>query len=142
MFSYIRSASIVSLLLTIAAMMCLPDYFWAFVILVYAAIVIWCFDLLFDERIQAQRQFVRVIIVCCATGIAVWFTLDFVLAEVPLTLSTRNINSTHQAGTSLGGISWSPKYSDLRIVLDNPTDYDFSDVDLILKPDGPVVAMG
>ena len=142
MLNYVRSAGVVSLLLTVAAMIGLPDYFWMFVCLVYAAILIWWLDLIFEKRVQTQGRVARVVVTVCAAGLALWFTFGFVRIGVPLGLSARNISSSHQPGISIAGIVWSPKFSDFRVLLSNDTDDDFSELDLVVKPNEPVVAVG
>lgn len=51
-------------------------------------------------------------------------------------------DSEYPSGTNLGNIPWSPRFSDLRVIIPNESDSDYRDIDLVLRPDAPVAAIG
>jgi hypothetical protein len=73
---------------------------------------------------------------CLITG---WRPL---LSRFPLNLFAIVSDGDYPDGTNLGNIAWSTRFSDLRVVVTNQTDFDYRDVDLTLQPDVPIAAIG
>lgn len=48
----------------------------------------------------------------------------------------------YPVGTNIGAISWISRFRDLRILIINEAGSDYSDIDLILRPDVPVASIG
>lgn len=51
-------------------------------------------------------------------------------------------NAEYPVGTTLGGIPWSLRFVELRVNIQNPSAFDYEDVDLKLRPDEPVAGIG
>jgi hypothetical protein len=135
MLAYSRGIGLISLLLAVAAMLALPDYFVWFVVLIYAVIVIWALDLFFEVPTGRLARGGVIIATLAALG---WFTFAFVLAKIPVVLMASSRDVTYAPGTKLGGIYWIPEYSEMRTVIGNETDNDYSDIDLAILPDEPI----
>jgi hypothetical protein len=136
--SYVRGAGTVSVLLALAALMFLPDYFAGFVALVYMAIVLSGCDLFF-ETYPSKRG--RYIVAFAMIAALVGFSVGFAWVKAPLPLLAVDNNIDYAPGTFLGGIPWLNEYDDIRVVVTNPTDHDYSDVDLTIKPNLPVASV-
>lgn len=66
---------------------------------------------------------------------AIWFTISVTCAKAPLDTSAYAMRKgDYRAGTVIGGITWNPRYTDLRILIKNSSDDDYQDVDLTLVP--------
>src|SRR6202142_1072834 len=73
---------------------------------------------------------------CCIAG---WRPL---LSQFRASLFAMVNDGNYPSGTNIGGIDWSPRFSDLRIVVMNASDSDYNDLDLTLQPDVSVAAIG
>ncbi len=73
-------------------------------------------------------------------GIGIWISPSRETAKLELVATVND--AEYPAGTTIGGIGWSKRFTDLRISVDNPTPSDYQNVDLTLIPDEPVAAVG
>lgn len=64
------------------------------------------------------------------------------LTKFPINLFAIANDGNYPSGTRIGGIDWSDRFVDLRVVITNETDLDYRDLDLTLKPDKPVAEIG
>jgi hypothetical protein len=64
------------------------------------------------------------------------------LSKFPLNSFAIINDGDYPVGTNLGNIAWSTRFSDLRVVVINETDFDYRDVDLTLQSDVPIAAIG
>lgn len=64
------------------------------------------------------------------------WTSRIVLAKVPLTVLEDRGWGDYPDGTDIGGIKWKKNWSDLRIYLVNPSDYDEKNIKLEISVDG------
>lgn len=64
------------------------------------------------------------------------------LTEFPINLFAIANDGNYPSGTNIGGIDWSDRFVDLRVVITNETASDYRDLDLTLKPDRPVAEIG
>jgi hypothetical protein len=139
--AYLRGAGIVSLLLAFAALMFLPDYFMGFVVLVYMAIALWGCDLFFEiYSSEGGRVLVAIAVLIILAG----FTFGFVWVKAPIGFRVMDNSVDYPSGTVLGTtppIPWLNEYDDLDVSIVNPTDHDYTDIDLTFKPDLPVAAI-
>lgn len=78
---------------------------------------------------QYQRMFGVGVAALCAIFIG-WIAFR----EAPLTVIVRPMQGD-EVGADVGGIKWKPEYSDIRFLLLNKTDENYSDVDIILESD-------
>lgn len=65
-----------------------------------------------------------------------------VLSKFPINLFAMANDGNYPNGTKIGGIAWSTRFVDLRIVLRNETESDYDDLDFTLQPDRPVAEIG
>lgn len=133
--SYVRTSGIVSLMLGGASMMNGPEYFWVAVALVNLGLFLLAVDI-FSERWSIAS--VRWIFISVVAIFAVAFNWAWVLTDYPLEFTSVAIDSEHQEGTSIAGISWHPKFTELQVFITNPSKSNYSDIDVIVRPDMPV----
>jgi hypothetical protein len=70
------------------------------------------------------------------------FAYFIVFLPSPLAIRARDYNQDYPPATTIGGIEWKSKYSDLRIVFENPTDHEYRNLDFVARPDLFVAAEG
>lgn len=134
---YCRQASVVSLLLTVAGIMLLPDGFIWFVLAAYLAIIVWGCDVVLQE-VRELGLLAQILATVPFVVALAWFSARFVWVRLPLDMLSRNLDADYPDGTVIGGIQWNQKYADLRVTLSNGTDYDYTDLNLLLKPKEPI----
>jgi hypothetical protein len=135
---YCRQAGVVSLALAVASMMLLPDGFIWFVLAVYLAIIVWGSDVVFRE-VRRFGLFAQLVAALPFAFAAVWFSSQFVWLRLPLNIWSRNPDADYPADTVIAGIKWSQKFADLRVTISNDSEYDYMDLNLVLKPKEPVL---
>jgi len=63
------------------------------------------------------------------------------IIPAPLLMRSMLLNGGYRIGTILGGIKWTPDLRDLRVLFGNPTDRDYQDLDITIRPDFPNVTI-
>jgi hypothetical protein len=62
--------------------------------------------------------------------------------DKPLLFQAMNHNANYLPGTAIGGIPWSSRFSDSRLMIVNQAPFDYTDIDLSVRPDRPIAAIG
>jgi len=65
-----------------------------------------------------------------------------VFRPAPLTISLLPINENYAEGTDLAGIKWSSKYSGFRVVLRNDADFQYTNIEFLIRTDVMIAAVG
>jgi hypothetical protein len=92
------------------------------------------------ERRFRSKCWLRPLGIAALLGFALVFICGFVYACDPLTIRPANIIGDKPEGTKIAGIVWNSAYSDLRVRIENNTDNDYHNLDLILSADHFIVA--
>ena len=69
-----------------------------------------------------------------ALGLVLYFLLWTVIKDAPLNVLA-NMQSGQINDVTIASIQWSHNFGKLTIVVDNPTDMDYQDLDLLIQPD-------
>lgn len=67
------------------------------------------------------------------------------IIRAPFLMRSMLLNVGYPIDTILGGIKWTPDLRDLRVLFGNPTDGDYQDLDITIRPDFPnitIIAIG
>jgi hypothetical protein len=110
-------------------------YFWPGVVIAYFgfAALIWevCVEpALLRPKIQFQIAALGLVLIFLVS-----FTIGVVGAQAPIVITSyAMLNANYSDGTDIGGIKWDSHLTDLRVVLVNPTDHDYTDVDIAVVP--------
>ncbi len=112
-----------------------PQYFWLAVFFIYGGLVLLGLDLWYEPELKQKFKLVGegVILV----GI-VMFSWQVVFVSLPLKLISQTPKFEIPSGTNISGITWLPMYSELDVIINNPSDGDYTDLNVIVKPDYPV----
>jgi hypothetical protein len=110
----------------------LASYFWWFVALIYTSLLAGMLDI-WLEKFAVRRKITLTIIVAALTLL---FTLGYVWLHSPLEIGAMSSLGEYAKGYLVSGIPWEPYYAELRIDFHNPTDRDYEDLDLVIRPTG------
>jgi hypothetical protein len=117
-------------------LMTVPTLYWYGVPMVWAGFTALMLEVCTDPAFRKRHYSVRValVIVCvCVCGL---FTYRFVLVEGGINPTAHAmLRGQYPPGTEIAGIGWDGHLTDLRVVIFNPTDDDYHDVDLTIRPD-------
>jgi hypothetical protein len=138
--TYLRSTGAISIILSLGALLMLgPDGFPYCATLMYAAVVIWTADVLLETR-ESSRYAKTTIVIGAVIVIAV-ISWRFVFVRLPVGMVAYSSDVDYPPGEVENGIQWSPKFTDLQVSISNVTGYDYSQMDLLIRPKEPVIAM-
>jgi hypothetical protein len=115
--------------------------YWVGVLSFYAGVVVTTWEVIVGADFKSRR-FIKVLFVGVLLLLTTLFTASVVLVHVPMEALAEYRWSAPSPGTDVGGFVWKTQYGELRLTLLNSTDYDFTDVDLNIKPDQPVAKIG
>lgn len=137
---YSRTIGLASLL--VGGVAVTPAYFWWGVGCIYAGITLLAIDAYYEPWIRKWKILFKAIL--GAIGIAIYtvFTLTVVWVNAPLNVSPLIQSSEYRTGSVISGIPWSSRFSQLHMILENPTSMDYEDVDVLLRPDEAIAGIG
>jgi hypothetical protein len=67
-----------------------------------------------------------------------WFTIGFVAASTPINFSSFETTIDYSGRNAPAGIAWEPFFTELDFIVTNPSDGNYENVDLLVRPDFPV----
>ena len=111
-------------------------YFWLSVALFYLGLSLLGIDLYFDQSFK-QYSWVRRIGLIIIVITIILFSHFIVLAQSPLLVRSSIFKGDYPSGTRLYGMLWTPDVKELRITFENPSEDDYQDLDITLRPDRP-----
>ncbi len=62
---------------------------------------------------------------------------ETIIKAAPLLVRSEVVKVKHPQNQSFGGIIWAPNLIDLRVAIENPTNNDYQNMDITLRPDFP-----
>jgi hypothetical protein len=132
-----RSISLISILAGGFGMM-RPQFFWFSVSFVYVGLFLVSVDLYFEPDLTPRFKAVgESVVMAGLIGFSHWF----VFVSAPLNFSSLASNINYSNGATPGGIAWRPFFTELDLMVSNPTDGNYDDVDIWIRPDSPVAAI-
>jgi hypothetical protein len=139
MLKWVRTAGIGAEFFGWGALL-LTDWFWLAIALVYAGFVILAFDLWFEPELRTRLKW-RIAGLFAIASLCMAFSDGVVFVSAPLEASGLWNNGVFPDNTVADGITWKPQFTELIIVLTNPTDRVYRDIDLVIRPTEPVAAI-
>jgi hypothetical protein len=139
---YRKGVGGVSLILGVAGLFQGPEYFWVFAALVYFGLAVFTLDVLFEPWPEAYRSLLRWLGAFLMLLLAVAFSFGVVLVKAPLSVTAYATNAEPPTGTKIANIPWRPEFSELEVIIENPTSRNYDDISIVLKPNFPVAAVG
>ncbi|MGH7182628.1 MAG: hypothetical protein ACREJN_11710 [Nitrospiraceae bacterium] len=133
LLSYMRSAGLGSVIMGSAALIPGPEYFWFFAGFVNLGLIIFGIDVFFERWEKRWLRWCCVFVVVAVAGAFNWFSFADYRLEFDSVTEAADVE--HQPGTSIAGIPWRPEFTKLEVIIRNPTTSNYSDLDLIIRPD-------
>ena len=113
-------------------------FFWFPVASVYFGLLLIGVDLYFEPDLPSGFK-----AVCGAVVVAglIGFSNCFVFVPAPINFSSLASNIDYSSGAAPGGIAWRPFFTELDLFVTNPSDGDYDDLDIWIRPDSAVAAI-
>jgi hypothetical protein len=114
------------------------EYFWWSSGLIYTGLLLIGVDLYFEPWF-AERWPRRTIGISTVALLISLFSFGVVFTPAPLIASVDTITVPHFPGSSFGGIRWTEKMTDVRVLISNDTDQNYQDVDITVGIDKQII---
>jgi hypothetical protein len=129
---YFRTAAVSSFLFGAATLLLGYHYWWG-VSSLYAFFLVAALDVWFGPDLR--KLWMRLTGTCLVLLLVGFFILGIVVVPAPLHVAA-NVNlENYGTGAQIAGKKWQPEWVDLRVHILNPTDYEYSNLDLPITPD-------
>lgn len=119
----------------------LTELFWLAVILVCLGGVCIAIDLWFEPDF-GSRLWLRLVGIALVAALELAFCLGIVFVRAPLFVSAMATPATYTPGTVIADIRWRPEFEEVNVILENGTDYNYDDLNLLLRADLPIAKIG
>lgn len=113
-------------------------FFWWSVVLLYSGLVLLGLDLFFEPKVSRRFKIIGEVIIL-ATLVA--FSVEMVFVSAPIGCASILSYTDYSNGGAPGGIEWKSWFGELDLMVSNPTDGNYDDVDIWVRPDSPVAAI-
>jgi hypothetical protein len=113
--------------------------FWWAVGVVYLFAAVYLLSIWFEKSPRVWMRYVAAIIVLT---FLIFFSLKVVFVPCPIEIKTFAINGDYAPGKVIGEIPWRADFVDLRVIINNASDYDYQDVDFVLNTDQQIAKIG
>jgi hypothetical protein len=111
-------------------------YFWLGVLVVYVGIAALIWEVCVEPELTKRSIWIQVVGIGLVFALFDLFTIGVVAARAPIAFYSYAMRKgDYPAGTVIGGITWDPHLTDLRVAVTNPSDDDYQDLDLAVQPD-------
>jgi hypothetical protein len=102
---------------------------------IYIGFFVLIVEIVFEPWIR-QKRFLRTSLVVAWLFLIGLFTFEIVFMPGPLDIYSFAMRKGNYAdGTNIEGIVWNSHFTDSRVIFNNPTDDDYKDINLVIKPD-------
>jgi hypothetical protein len=124
----LRTAAIA--LLTGAGFAVIFAFFWPGIVLIYLSAVVLAIDFLCEKWDRIWRFGALLIPIGLVGLVSLW-----AFGSAPLEIQFHRHYGNFKEGEVIGGIVWKDTYSELRVVVSNPTSNDYQDFDALIATD-------
>jgi hypothetical protein len=135
--TWIRSVGAAGIFLGFSSIIFL-GWFWAGVVLVYAALLVILVDLWFQEKLPRKWKIVGSAIVLAGAAAFSW---KIVLVQAPLEVAALVTKAEYPPGATIYGVPWKKEFTDLEMRVINPSDHDYDDINLLIRPTEPIASI-
>jgi hypothetical protein len=109
---------------------------------VYLGLMVLLLEVVLEPWIVERPFFIPVGLIAVWFLLFDWFTIGFAASRAPIYFSTLATNIDYSSYSAPGGIPWRTVFSELDVVVSNPTDANYDNVDVTFRPDKPVAEIG
>lgn len=117
----------------------IPANYLIGVSIVYAGLAFAFFEIVYDPFINRKSIPIQISSLALVLFFLDWFTIAFVAAAAPINFTSFQTDINYTAGNGPAGISWEPFFAELDFLVTNPSDSNYDNLDLLVRPDFPVV---
>jgi hypothetical protein len=111
-------------------------YFWMGVAVVYVSLGLLVWDLCIDPLLIKGRAWIQIVGIGIVFVLFDLITIGIVGANAPITFNSYALRSgNYSDGIDIGGIPWNSHFTNLTVAVVNPSDDDYSDMDIAIVPD-------
>jgi hypothetical protein len=118
----------------------LVGWFWPAVSFIYAGFLLLAVDVWFEPELRSYRVW-RIGIVVVLIALTVAFSWAIVLVKAPLEISAFVTDAEYPSGKTIGSIAWRPEFTELQMWVKNPSNRNYEDVSLLIRPSSPIAAI-
>ena len=115
-----------------------PQFFWLSVSLVYGGLLLFGIDLYFEPEFKRRSKWIGEIVILCFIGV---FSVKYVFVSAPINVLYVFSAQEYVSGVPINGIAWRPVFSELDVIVNNPTDDNYDDVNILIRPDHPIATI-
>ena len=114
--------------------------FWIGASLIYLGFLLVAIDLWVEPDLHGKTG-MRIVGVLAIALFAAAFSWRIVFVKAPLDVMAFTINGTHPPGTTIAGIAWKAQFTELQVWLVNPTERNYDDLNVVIRPGSPIAAI-
>lgn len=114
--------------------------FWWAIGLVYVGFMILIADVLLLESELPKKWKFALVVALLVLGVL--FSNGVVFSSAPLDISAMATDADYPVGTPLPGIQWRSPFSELKLVITNPSGSSYENVSIFVKPNKPIASIG
>ncbi|MGE0469456.1 MAG: hypothetical protein AB7L09_10480 [Nitrospira sp.] len=133
-----RKIGFASIVLGGAGMITGPEYFWFAVALVNVGLLLVFVDVVAEKWKSTALRWALIVMVLTSVVGFNWF---WVFVDLPMPVSVMVVNGEYSEGTSIAGIPWQPKFTELQVEVVNSSKRNYEDLNIVFKPNLPVAAI-
>jgi hypothetical protein len=115
-----------------------PQFYWWCVGAFYLGLVMLATEAFLENWMLVSRIIVSVVWIV----LAALFTLKLVAVRAPVSFGAWESRAEYPPGTVLGNITWNSNFTELRVRIDNGSNYEFENLNLIVRPDSLIARIG
>jgi hypothetical protein len=115
-----------------------PQFFWLSIGFVCAGLALLAIDLYFEPGLSNGFKVSGQVLIFVALGI---FSAKVVFVSAPINFNSLASKSDYALAANLGGITWRSVFIELDLIVTNPTDGNYDNAELLVRPDYPIAAI-
>jgi hypothetical protein len=98
--------------------------------------VLWTLEFIYEPFLVKAPYRIHIALVMVPIAAFGLFCINVLIVYSPLNAQSYAVsNSDYPPGTKIGKIAWNAHFTDLRVAVSNPTDEDYTQLDIAIQPD-------
>jgi hypothetical protein len=115
-------------------------WYWPGVTLIYAGFLLLCIDASIAPELKNSPKWkIGIVTVLLAFGSA--FSWAIVFVKAPLEISAIVTDAQYPPDSKIAGIVWRPEFTELQVWITNPSDRNYDDLTLVVRPTSAIAAI-
>jgi len=115
-----------------------PQFFPLAVFFVYLGLAVLALDLYVESGLLTVFKIFGWVVI---SATAIWFSIAVVFVPAPVSIFTLTTPFNYPENKGPANIDWRPYYAELDVLISNPTDGNYDDINVLVRPDAPVAAV-